>query len=152
MDVTYPPGKEVSATTIARVGAELDFAVQRFAYLRQHPDGQAGQPFPLDNAVAFSMVLMLVILLDVLLDVCDGCVPYGNDFEARPTAGGMDVIIRIRRVPDEARPGYRLIKNLASSVTVDHDKRLLMITMSAASINAGFPEQDPSVCPPSIAR
>lgn len=151
MDVTNAPEK-ANATDLARIGAEVDFAVQRFAYLRQHPDGRPGQPFSLDNAVAFSMTLMLGILFDLLLDVCDGHLPSRREFRAELTTDGMDVTVQIRRVPDESRPGYRLIKNLASSVTVDHDKRLLIINMSAASINAGFPERDPSVCPPSIAR
>lgn len=149
MDLMHK-SEEASAWDIARVGAELDFAVQRFAYLRQHPDGQSGQPLLLDNAVAFSMTLMLGILLDLLLDVCDGHLPHGRSFDAHLTPGGMDVTIRIRRAPDESRPGYKLIKKLASSVTVNHDKHCLVICMSCASINSGFPQQDPSVCPPSI--
>lgn len=151
MDLTHTT-EEASPWDIARVGAELDFAVQRFAYLRQHPDGQDGQPFLLDNAVAYSMTLMLGILLDLLLDVCDGRLPYGKNLDAQLTPGGMDMTIRIRRVPDESRPGYKLIKNLASSVAVNHDKQCLVIRMSCASISSGFPQQDPSVCPPSIAR
>lgn len=151
MNVTGPP-EEPYATDIARVGAELEFAVQRFAYLRQHPDGQPGQPFTLDNQVVFSMSLILGILLDLLLDVSDGHLPYGKDFDAQLTPDGMDVIIRVRRAPDESRRGYRLIKNLASSIAVDRDKQCLIIRMSAASINSRFPQQDPSVCPPAIAR
>jgi len=60
--------------------------------------------------------------------------------------------IRIQRVPDESRAGYKLIKSLASSVAVNHEKTCLVIRMSAASINSGFPQQDPSVCPPVVAR
>jgi hypothetical protein len=144
--------EEAIAMDLARVGAELDFAVQRFAYLRQHPDGRPGQPFTLDNAVAFSMTLMMGILLDLLLDVCDGRLPSGREFDAELTPDGMNVTIRTRRAPDESRSGYRLIKNLASSVTVDGHNNRLVICMSAASINSGFPPQDPAACPPSIAR
>ena len=144
--------KDATALDLARVGGEVDFALQRFAYLRQHPDGQSGRPLLFDNAVAFSMALMLGILLDLLLDVCDGSLPHRKDFDAQLTPDGMDLTIRIRRVPDESRPGYTLLKNLASSVAVNHDKDCLVIRMSAASINSGFPQQDPSVCPPVIAR
>jgi hypothetical protein len=150
MDLTHAP-PEPSVTDLARVGAELDFAVQRFAYLRQHPDGRSGQPFLLDNAVAFSMSLILGALLDLILDVRDGHLPYGKQFDAQLTPEGMDIILHIERPPNEFRSGYRLIRSLASSVTVDDDGRRLVIKMSAASITSGFPEQDPSVCPPSVA-
>jgi hypothetical protein len=149
MDVTHSP-QDVTALDLVRVGAKLDFAAQRFAYLRQHPDGRPGQPFVFDNAVAFSMTLMLGMLLDLILDVCDGHLPYGKTFDADLTPDGMDVTIQIRRVPDEARPGYKLIKSLASSIAVNHDKRNLVIRMSGASIDSGFPQQDQSVCPPVI--
>jgi hypothetical protein len=149
MTVTLTPD-DADADALARVGAGFDFAVQRFAYLRQHPDGQPGQPFTFDNAVAFSMSLMMGILLDLLLDVCDGRLPSGREFDAQLTPDGMNVTIRIQRAPDESRPGYRLIKKLASSVTADHDNNRLVICMSGASIASGFPQQDPTVCPPSI--
>jgi|tagenome__1003787_1003787.scaffolds.fasta_scaffold19873381_1 hypothetical protein len=142
--------KEDTALRLARVGAEFEFALERFAYLRQHPDGQSGRPLLFDNAVAFSMTLMLGILLDLLLDVRDGALPQGKDFDVEMTPDGMDLTIRIRRVPDESRPGYKLLKNLASSVAVNQDKHCLVIRMSAASINSGFPQQDPSVCPPVV--
>jgi len=150
MDLTNTR-KDVTATDIARVGAEVDFAVQRFAYLRQYPDGRPGQPFVLNNTVAFSMTMMLGILLDLILDVSDGRLPQGEDFTAELTDDGLDLIVRIRRGPDESRPGYKLLKDLAYSVTVDPDKRRLVIRMSARSINARFPDLDPKVCPPSIA-
>ena len=144
--------KEDTALHLALVGASFEFALERFAYLRQHPDGQSGQPLLFDNAVAFSMTLMLGMLLDLLLDVRDGGLPQGKDFDVEMTPDGMDLTIRIRRVPDESRPGYKLFKSLASSVAVNHDKDCLVIRMSAASINSGFPQQDPSVCPPVVAR
>ena len=100
--------KEDTAVRLARVGARFEFALQRFAYLRQHPDGQSGRPLLFDNAVAFSMTLMLGILLDLLLDVRDGALPQGKDFDVEMTPDGMDLTIRIRRVPDESRPGYKL--------------------------------------------
>jgi hypothetical protein len=150
MNLAHEP-KEPNTTDLAHVGAKVDFAVQRFAYLRQHPDGQPGQPFILDNAVAFSMSLMLGTFLDLILDVCDGRLPYGKHFDVQLTPEGMDVTIHIQHPPNESRPGYKLIRRLASSINVDHDKRCLVLKMSGASISSGFPQQDPSVCPPSIA-
>jgi hypothetical protein len=143
--------EEANATDLARVGAEVDFAVQRLAYLRQYPDGRPGQPFVLNNAVAFSMAMMLGTLLDLILDVSEGRLPRGRDFIAELTDDGMDLTVRIQRGPDESRPGYKVLKDLAYSVTVDADKHCLVIRMSAASINARFPRLDPGVCPPSIA-
>jgi hypothetical protein len=65
MEASSTP-KEDPAVRLARVGATFEFALERFAYLRQHPDGQSGRPLLFDNAVAFSMMVWPPSLLHLL--------------------------------------------------------------------------------------
>jgi hypothetical protein len=124
---------------LASLGAEIQFAVQRVIYLHQHPDAKPGQPFVWDNEAVVASSFITGALFDLLLDAFAGDLPSPTDFQALLTDNGMDIRLKIRRNPNDSRPGIQLLRRMASSILLVPGNKELVISVTGTSVEAGFP-------------
>lgn len=141
----------VDADRLSTIGARIQFIVQRLVYLRQHPDATPGRDFVWDNDAASSTALLTGALFDLFLDVFGGDLPKDEDLQAPLTDTGVEIRLTIRRDPDESGAGFQLVKRLASSVLLSREKGHLLVVVTGASIEAGFPPRIGTGCLPAIA-
>jgi hypothetical protein len=90
-------------------------------------------------------------LLDLLLDTRGGAFPVGGEFLAVLTESGMEIRLKTKTSPVESRPGYEMLKRLASSIRIDSDDQLI-IEITGASVAVGFPRRPEGGSAPVIAR
>jgi hypothetical protein len=135
--------------TLSALGAGIDFFAQRIMYLQQHPDARPAQELRFDDDAAFTSVLVTGALVDLLVDISGGTVSR-EDFDAPMTENGVDLHLRVRRDPDESRPGYRIMKLMASSMVFDRERGHLTICVTGTSVAAGLPKWQGPGCRPVI--
>jgi hypothetical protein len=141
----------VSVDELSAIGGRIQFTAQRIAYLRQHPDAQAGQSFVWNSEAANAISLVTGALVDLIADACGGAALTPDVFSSRLTDSGIRIQLTVAREPDSGRSGFQLVKSLASAISFDSVSKQLTIEASGRSVQAGFPEP-PEGCPPVVAR
>lgn len=132
---------------LASLGALVQFAVQRFIYLHQHPDGTPGQSFVWDDDAAVGTAFITGALFDLLLDALGGDFPSKGDFQASLTNAGMEIRVRVRRDLNDSRPGIGLLRRMASVLLVPESNEVV-ISVTGTSVEAGFPRSKRSASSP----